>query len=217
MKRVCLILIVFMLAIVSRAQTTEKYYLIEVVQPTQEKTHHVVAMERYQSLQASMTATNKLLTKAMDLAAKDWKEKHPDLGPFPGKAASLGRVTSLSMYADKAKADQALDELQAHESQVQPEKVTGAEKQLVQYEKQLADLDGMGNLTTTQQTQRQSLRNTIKTINDQIARQKKKEKDKESNLTIARELIRSRLKQLLAEQNAASSSTNAEQNAKSDK
>ena len=209
MKKACWILIVFMLAIVARAQTSEKYYLIEVVQPTQEKTHYVVTMERYQALQAAMTATNKLLTKAMELAAKDWKEKHPDLGPFPGKAASLGRVESLSMYSDKAKADQALDDLQTRESQVQPERATGAEKQLVQYQKQLNDLNGASNRSTAQQTQILSLETNIKMLNDQIARQKKKEKDKESNLAIVRELIKGRLQQLLAEQNAAKSSTNS--------
>jgi hypothetical protein len=217
MKRACLILIVLMSAIVSRAQTTEKYYLIEVVQPTQEKTHRVVTMERYQALRASMTATNKLLTKAMDLASKDWKEKHSDLGPFPSKAASPGRVESLSMYNDKAKADQALDDLQTRESEVQPERATGAEKQLAQYQKQLNDLNAAANRSTAQQTQILSLENNIKMLNDQIARQKKKEKDKESNLTIARELINGRLQKLLAEQNTANSSTNAEQNAKSDK
>ena len=200
MKKACWILIMFMSAIVVRAQTADKVYLVEVTEPTHEKTDHIVTMEGYQTLQAAMTATNRLLSKAIDLATKEWKEKHADLGPFPRQAASDGQVKSLGMFTDRAKAEQALQDIQAHEPQQQTNKVSGAEKILEQNQKQLDNLNGTSNPSTAQQTQIQTLKTTIKTLSDQIARQKKREKERESNLAIASDLVKGKLQQLLAEQ-----------------
>ena len=197
MKRTVWMLIVLMSAIAASAQTTQKVYLVEVTQPTQEKTQQVVTVEMYQGLQAEMAATNHVLPKAIELAEKEWKDKHADAGPFPRQAASPGQVKSLGMFSDTEKAEQALQDLQSREGQ-QTNKLSSAEKQVAQYQKQLNNLTSLSNRTVAQQTQINSLQNNIKMLDDQIARQKKKEDERNANLAAARDLVRSNLKQLLA-------------------
>jgi hypothetical protein len=198
MKRACCLLIVFLSAITSRAQTqnVEKVYLVEVTELTQEKTNEIVTVEAYQSLLAEMTVKNQLLPKAVELATKEWKEKHSDLGPFPQQTALTGAVKSLGMFNDKAKATQALKDLLGREEKDRKKKLSSAEKQLEMLQTQLK---AYNSNAAQNQTQIYNLQTQIKSVEAEIARKKKKDEDKNANLTAAREIFNSKLKQLLAE------------------
>jgi hypothetical protein len=197
MKRTCCAWIVFLSVMTARAQTNEKFHLVEVTELTQTTTVQVVTAEMYQSLQADMAVKNQLLPKALELTAKEWSEQHADSGPFPRQVAAKGQIKSLGVFADKAKAEQELKDRQAREDQPEKKKLSGIERQLVQLKDQLQKLRALSSPTAEQQKQINSLQGNIKMFEDQMARKKKRDDDKDAALILARTLFNNTLEDLL--------------------
>jgi hypothetical protein len=194
MKRTWCLLIVFLSAIAAHAESNEKAYLVEVTEVTQEKSNLIVTVEAYQSLETEMAAKNKWLQKAVELTTKEWKETHSASVPYPQQTALPGVVKSLGVFGDKAKAEQALTDLQSNAPKEQKKKLSGVEKQLEALQSQL---NGM-KLTSDNQTQVAGLQMRIKLLEDEVAKKKKKDAEMAANLIIARNIFMSKLQQLLA-------------------
>ena len=209
MKKAWCLLIVFLSTIAAHAQTNEKVYLVEVTELTQGKSNLIVSVEAYQSLQTEMTAKNKLLSKALELATKEWKENHPGSESLPTQTASQGKVKSINWFSDRAKAEHALNDLQSREEKEQKKKPSGAEKQIELLKKQLSDLNS-ASYSDTKQTRISSLESQIKMLEDEVARKKKKDAETAANLAAAREIFMSKLQELLAGDKAKAATPKAD-------